>query len=77
MILTEDGAPEAVLEYDDFYLIVSENPTGVYENRPTSVSIIWYYTQTVYGAYDKKGNLLWKGTVDSSPDYAAMASQFQ
>ncbi len=68
-----DGSPTAVIDYGDFYLIVSENATGYYphEKIPLAISSIWLYTETVYGAYDKSGNLLWKATVDSSPDYDA------
>ncbi|MBQ8753140.1 MAG: hypothetical protein IJZ13_08570 [Clostridia bacterium] len=73
----EDGRPSAVLDYDDFYLVVSENITGIYEDTPLAISSIWYYTETVYGAYDESGKLLWKATVDSSPDYDAMRDAFE
>ncbi len=67
-----DGNVRAILSYDSFDLIISENMTGVYENQPLYISSIWYLTETVYAAYDKQGNLLWKAAVDSSPDYDSM-----
>jgi len=63
------GTPTAFIDYGDFFLIVSENNTGVYENTPPAVSSIWYYTETVYSGYDDSGKLLFRASVDSSPDY--------
>lgn len=63
------GNPEAFIDYGDFYLIVSENNTGIYENTPSMISSIWYYTETVYSAYDYNGKLIFRASVDSSPDY--------
>jgi hypothetical protein len=37
------------------------------------ISSIWYYTQSVYSAYDDAGKLLFRAAVDSSPDFDAMA----
>ena len=68
------GTAEALVCYDDFYLIISENATGVYENTPSFISSIWYYTETVYSAYDYNGNLIFRASVDSSPDYDAYES---
>ncbi len=65
------GALIAFMDYEDFYLLVSTNRTGIYENMPAMISSIWYYTETVYSAYDYSGNLLFRATVDSSPDYDA------
>ena len=67
-----DGYVRTILSYDTFDLIISENMTGVYENQPLYISSIWYLSETVYAAYDKQGNLLWKAAVDSSPDYDSM-----
>lgn len=63
------GTPTAVMDYGDFYLIVSENITGVYENTPAFISSIWYYTETVYSVYNKNEKLLWRIATDSSLDY--------
>ena len=63
------GTPKAFIHYGDFYLIVSENITGVYENTPPEISAIWYYSETVYSAYDDNGKLIFRASVDSSPDY--------
>ncbi len=68
------GTPEAFVGYDDFYLIISENNTGIYENTPPFISSIWFYTETVYSAYDYSGNLIFRASVDSSPDYDAEES---
>ena len=65
----EAGYPQAFIDYDDFYLIVSENNTGVYEDTPPAISSIWYYTETVYSAYDYNGELLFRASVDSSRDF--------
>lgn len=65
------GTPEIFLDYSDFYLIVSRNITGEYENTPPAISSIWYYTESVYSAYDNNGKLLFRASVDSSPDYDA------
>ncbi|MBE5786141.1 MAG: hypothetical protein E7324_01215 [Clostridiales bacterium] len=64
------GTPTAFIDYGDFYLIVSENNTGIYENPPLAISSIWFYTETVYSGYDKSGRLLFRTAVDSSPDYS-------
>ena len=67
------GEPFALIEYGTFDLIVSTHKTGIYENTPPVYSSIWYYTETVYSGYDSKGKLLFRASVDSSPDYDAMA----
>lgn len=71
------GTPTAFIDYGDFYLIVSENITGEYESPPPTISSIWYYSETVYSAYDDTGALLFRASVDSSPDYDAWISEFQ
>ena len=70
------GIPEIFVDYGDFYLIVSSNNTGVYENTPSVISSIWYYTESVYSAYDDSGNLIFRASVDSSPDYDAIVQEF-
>ncbi len=70
------GTPEAFIDYGDYYLIVSENNTGIYENTPPTISSIWYYTETVYSAYDYNGNLIFRTSVDSSPDYDTLTKKF-
>ena len=67
----DGGTPNAFIDYGEFYLIVSENNTGEYENTP-----IWYYTETVYSAYDNNGELMFRASVDSSPDFDKMRSKF-
>ena len=70
------GTPTAFIDYGDFYLIVSENITGQYENTPPMVNSIWCYTETVYSGYDENGNLIFRTAVDSSPDYDAMEQSY-
>lgn len=70
------GTPHAFIDYGDYYLIVSENVTGEYEKTPPMLSSIWYYTETVYSAYDYNGELLFRTAVDSSRDFDAMAESF-
>lgn len=60
------GTPEAFIDYGDFYLIVSENITGVAEKDQFTNSVL-YYTETVYSGYDKNGNLIFRTAVDSTP----------
>lgn len=71
------GTPTAYIEYEDFYLIVSENVTGEYEKTPEFISSIWYYTETVYSGYDYDGELLFRASVDSTPDYDARLNVLQ
>ncbi len=66
------GTPTAFIDYGDYYLIVSRNVTGEYENTPLYISSIWCYWETVYSAYDNSGKLIFRSSVDSSPDYDAM-----
>lgn len=70
------GTPKACIDYGDFYLIVSSNNTGEYEKTPPMISSIWYYTESVYSAYDNRGNLIFRASVDSSPDYDALVQNF-
>lgn len=70
------GWPTAFIDYGDFFLIVSENNTGVYENTPPAVSSIWYYTETVYSGYDDSGKLLFRASVDSSRDFKAFEALY-
>lgn len=70
------GSVQAFIDYGDFYLIVSENNTGCYENTPLYISSIWYYTETVYSAYDNSGKLIFRTAVDSSPDYDSIVSKY-
>jgi len=71
------GSVQAYIDYGDFYLIVSENNTGVYENTPGMISRIWYYTETVYSVYDNSGKLIFRAAVDSSPDYDSFVSYYE
>lgn len=70
------GTPDVFIDYGDFYLIVSSNNTGVYENTPPTISSIWYYTESVYSAYDYSSKLIFRASVDSSPDYDALVQKY-
>ena len=69
------GSPEAYIDYGDFYLIISVHATGVYEHTPKTISSIWYYRETVYSAYDQDGKLIFRSSVDSSPDYDSLVKE--
>ena len=60
------GYISAVIDYGSFYIIVSENMTGIYEKTPPYISAVWYNSETVYAAYKKNGELLWRSAVDST-----------
>ena len=66
----DGGWVREYIDYGDTYLIVSERITGQVEHQPPYVSSIWYYYETVYSMYDKSGTLLFRASVDSSPDYS-------
>jgi len=70
------GTPEVFIDYGDFYLIVSSNNTGVYQNTPPTISSIWYYTESVYSAYNYNGKMIFRASVDSSPDYDALVQKY-
>lgn len=70
------GSPQAFIDYGDFYMIVSENNTGIYNKTPSLISSIWYYTETVYSAYDCNDKLIFRTSVDSSPDYDSRSKDF-
>ena len=66
----DGGWVREYIDYGDTYLIVSERITGQVEHQPAYVSSIWYYYETVYSMYDKSGTLLFRASVDSSPEYS-------
>lgn len=70
----DGGWVREYIDYGDTYLIVSERITGQVEHQPAYVSSIWYYYETVYSMYDKSGTLIFRASVDSSPDYEKYAN---
>ena len=72
----EAGRVTAFIDYADYYLVVSENITSIYENTPLTISSIWYYTETVYSLYNYNGEMIMRASVDSSPDYDVMLQNF-
>jgi|GEM_PF-2534331 len=52
-----DGELTLVVDYGDFYLTVSEYMPFSYLNSSAAYNVV----ETVYGAYDKDGAVLWKG----------------
>jgi len=70
------GSVIALIDYGHTYLLVSHNNTGVYENTPPAISSIWYYTETVYSLYEDSGKLIFRASVDSSPDYDAIVESY-
>lgn len=69
------GSPTAFIDYSDFYMVVSENVTGIYEKTPPIISGTWYYFETVYSVYDYEGALIFRASVDSSPNYDKIVEQ--
>ncbi len=61
----------AVIEYDDFILLVSEHDTKHYYPL-LPMSTPFSFTETVYTAYSFDGNILWRAAVDST-DYESLA----
>ena len=70
------GSPNAFIDYGDFYLIVSANPTGIYENTPPMINATWYYWETVYSGYDQNGNLLFRKSVDRGHNYGQLVEEY-
>ncbi len=68
-------SPKALIDYGDYYVIISENITGQYEDQPSYISSIWYYTETVYSGYNENGELIFRDSVDSSPDFDKLAKE--
>lgn len=58
------GVVTAVLDYGTFYLVVSQNLKEELV-PPYASSRRWYASETVYTAFSKNGNLLWRGAVDN------------
>ena len=59
-----------LIEYDDFVLFVSDRFTSDYDLIKDGVKavipITFYYRETVYAAYTKDGELIWRTAVDST-----------
>lgn len=62
------GYIEKIIEYDDYFLVLSQNITGKLP-QPLYISSIWQSTELVYSGYDYKGKLLWRDAFDSTPDF--------
>ena len=71
------GTPQAVIDYGNYYLIISENIMGTYEKTPAYLDVAWFYTETVYSAYTKNRELLFRTSVDSTPDYEAIIQELE
>lgn len=64
------GTVTAFVDYGDHYLVVSNNITGTYSPENIYMSALLYYRETVYSGYDREGNLIFRTSVDESPNYA-------
>jgi hypothetical protein len=64
------GTVTAFVDYGDHYLVVSNNITGTYSPENIHMSALLYYRETVYSGYDREGNLIFRTSVDESPNYA-------
>lgn len=62
------GKLSTVIDYGEFYLLIMYGSAVTTIKDPSANSFDWEVTnQTVYAAYDKTGNLLWRTVVDSVP----------
>ncbi len=63
-------AGSAVIEYDDFVLLVYERFTSDYDLASdgfmSTVPVSFWYRETVYEAYTKTGELIWRTAIDST-----------
>jgi len=59
----DGGEVLAVLDYDTFYLVVFRNKTGD-GAHPGGTPRSWWTTETVYTAFGKDGEILWRTAVD-------------
>ena len=57
------GKPSAVVDYGEYFLVVSENRTGKKNGEETEDA---WTTETVYSGYGKDGELLFRAAVDST-----------
>ncbi len=66
-----------MIEYDDFVLLVGDRFTSDYDLIENGLSSVFspkqLYIETVYAAYTKKGELIWRIAVDST-DYEFLKS---
>lgn len=62
------GSVTAVLDYGAFYLVVSQHATEELVT-PYSSSRRWFATETVYTAFDKSSDLLWRAATDNPLPY--------
>ena len=62
----DGGEVLALMDYGTFYLIVSYNLTGEIEGIPPESSRWRWTTETVYTAFDKDGDILWRTAVDNA-----------
>jgi len=65
----DGGDISCIMDYGDFYLVVSTNIVKKYKTPPWVNIDSWYYTETVYSAYNKNKTLIWRTAVDSTPNY--------
>lgn len=61
------GDVDKIIEYDDYFLILSTNITGNLP-QPSYISMRWHSTELVYSGYDYDGRLLWREAFDSTPE---------
>lgn len=65
-----DYSPSELIDYGDFVLSVGNRYTSDYDFLKDGLSSVLqiksFYTETVYAAYTKQGELIWRTAVDSS-----------
>lgn len=61
------GDVNKIIEYDDYFLVISTNITGNLP-QPPYISMRWQSTELVYSGYGYDGNLLWREAFDNTPE---------
>jgi len=63
----DSGIVEKIIEFDEYFLILSTNLTGTMP-QPLCINSVWYSSELVYSGYDYDGNLLWREAFDRTPE---------
>jgi hypothetical protein len=61
------GEVNKIIEYDDYFLVISTNITGNLP-QPPYISMRWQSTELVYSGYSYDGSLLWREAFDNTPE---------
>lgn len=71
VLANDAGTPLRVIDYGDMYLVISRNITGEDKTVPLSISMAYYYFETVYSAW-QDGELLWRAVLEPVSELDAL-----